>query len=156
MENWNFDSNASIKFSGSKVSGTFSNLKGTIIFDPSNLANARMDVLVEASTIKTGDSLKDKHAKSKDWFDVMKYTTIKFTSSSFNKLGKGFTVNGMLQLHGTAKAIAISFQFVSSRDKGTFTGSFKINRIDFGIKGNFFGFVVGNEINVELTVPVNK
>jgi len=156
MENWNFDSNASIKFSGSKVSGTFGNLKGKIVFDPSDLANANMEVLIETSTIKTGDSLKDKHAKSKDWFDVEKYTTIKFASSIFTKTGKGFTVNGTLQLHGISKTVAISFQFVSSRDKGTFTGAFKLNRMDYGIKGNFFGFIVGNQIDVELKVPVKK
>ncbi len=156
MKNWNFDSNASIKFSGSNINGTFGNPKGTIVFDPSNLASASMDVLIETATIETGDRLKDKHAKGKDWFDVENYKTIKFTSSSFAKSGKVFTVNGTLQLHGTSKVVAIGFQFVSSKDKGTFTGSFKVNRVDFGIKGNIFGFMVGNEINVELKVPVKN
>ena len=35
-------------------------------------------------------------------------------------------------------------------------GSFTVNREDFGIKGNMFGFMVGDEVNVNLKVPVKK
>ncbi len=101
--NWNIDPNYSIKFSGNKAEGTFSGLAGTISFNPNDLAKASIHVVVNANTIKTGNSLKDKHAKDEDWFDVAKYPYIKFTSTSFVKSGSTTIVSGSLDLHGTKK-----------------------------------------------------
>ena len=69
---WNIDPNYSIKFSSSKAEGSFTGLKGTIEFDKNQLGNAKMDVSVDATTINTGNSLKDKHARGESWFDVTK------------------------------------------------------------------------------------
>ena len=154
--NWNIDPNYSIKFSGKKAEGTFSGLSGSIVFDKNDLTNSRFDVAVNANTIKTGNTTKDKHAKGDSWFDTEKYPQIKFTSTSFAKDGNGYIVSGSLELHGTKKEIKIPFALIENNGKGTFIGSFKINRIDYGIKGNFFGFAVGNEFDITINVPVTK
>ena len=153
--NWNIDPNYSIKFSGTKAEGTFKGLSGTISFDPNNLTNATINVSVDASTISTGNTTKDKHAKGDSWFDVTKYPTINFTSQSFTKSGNDYIVVGSLTLHGTSKEVSIPFQFTQTSKSGLFTGLFKINRKDFGINGNMMGFMVGKEFTVELKVPVN-
>ena len=79
---WNIDPNYSIQFSGSKVEGTFSGLKGTIQFDPNNLPNSKIDIAVDPNTIKTGNSTKDSHAKGESWFNTSKFSTIKFKSNN--------------------------------------------------------------------------
>jgi len=156
LGNWNIDPNYSIKFSGTKAEGTFSALKGTIIFDPHNLPASKIDVTVNANTIKTGNDTKDEHAKGSSWFDVEKYPVIKFTSSSFSKSADKYIVTGILELHGTKKKIQIPFSFTNSGGKGLFTGDFTINRKDYGINGNVFGFAVGTEFTVSLKVPVKQ
>lgn len=153
---WKIDPNYSIKFSGKKVSGTFSGLQGKIIFNSDDLTNSIIDVSVDASTINTGSSTKDKHAKDEDWFDVSKYPSINFSSSSFKKSNNNTIVIGILELHGIKKEVQIPFKFSQSSSQGFFSGNFKVNRKEFGIKGNFFGFLVGNEIEITLQIPVSK
>jgi polyisoprenoid-binding protein YceI len=156
ISNWNIDPNYSIKFSGSKAEGTFSGLKGIIIFDQNDLAASKIDVSVDANTIKTGNETKDKHAKDDSWFDVAKYPVIRFTSSSFNKSDDKIIVTGTLELHGTKRQIQIPFTFINAGDKNTFEGNFNINRKDYGINGNMFGFAVGKEFDITVKVPVSK
>lgn len=154
--NWNIDPNYSIKFTGSKAEGTFSGLTGKINFNPNDLTNSVIDVTVDANTIKTGNNTKDKHAKDEDWFNVAKYPVIKFTSQSFTKSANTIVVSGNLELHGTKKQVQIPFTFSEQGTKGVFAGKFKINRKDYGINGNFFGFTVGKEFEVTLNIPVTK
>ncbi len=154
--NWSIATNYSIKFSGTKAQGSFTGLMGTIDFDKNQLGNAKIDVSVEASTINTGNSTKDRHAKGENWFDVAKYPRIKFTSTRFAKQADQFLVTGMLELHGTKKEVSIPFNYTENGGNAIFNGSFKINRKDYGIKGNMMGFMVGDEFVVTLNIPVTK
>lgn len=151
---WNLDPAYSIKFKGTKAEGTFSGLTGRLDFDPANLPAAKMEVQVAAATIKTGNNIKDGHARGASWFDVAKYPKISFRSTAFSQTGAGYVVRGDLTLHGTTKPVSIPFQFTQQAEKGLFAGQFRVNRKDFGINGNFFGFAVGEEFEVELRVPV--
>ena len=153
---WNLDSGYSIKFTGSRAEGTFSGLTGIVAYDPADLGSATMRVVVDATTIKTGNSLKDKHARGDSWFDVAKYPKISFQSTAFDRAGSGYVVRGDLTLHGVKKPVAIPFQFSQQGNKGVFTGKFKVNRKDFGINGNALGFTVGEEFDVTLRVPVRR
>ena len=153
-DSWIIDPAYAIRFSGTKAEGTFTGLTGTIVYNPSELAKAAMDVAVNASTISTGNSLKDKHARGESWLDVAKYPSIRFRSTSFAKTSAGYLVTGNLTLHGVTKAVAVPFQFSQPGGQGLFTGRFRVNRQDYGIKGNLFGFSVGDDIAVELRVPV--
>lgn len=153
---WIIEPAYSVKFSGTKATGTFTGLIGTIVYHPGELTRAKMDVAVDASTISTGNSLKDKHARGESWLDVTKYPSIRFRSTSFAKTSAGYLVTGSLTLHGVTKAVAVPFQFSQQGSQGLFTGQFRVNRQDYGIKGNLFGFSVGDDINVELRVPVSE
>lgn len=155
VDNWRIDQAYAIKFSGTKAEGTFTGLTGTIVYNPRELATATMDVVVSASTISTGNSLKDKHARGENWLDVAKYPSIRFRSTSFAKTSTGYLVTGYLTLHGVTKAVAVPFQFSQPGGQGLFTGQFRVNRQDYGIKGSLFGFSVGDDIAVELRVPVS-
>ena len=154
-DSWSIDPAYAIKFSGTKAEGTFAGLTGTIVYNSRELASATMDVAVNASTISTGNSLKDKHARGESWLDVAKYPSIRFRSTSFAKTNSGYLVTGNLTLHGVTKAVAVPFQFSQPGGQGLFTGRFQVNRQDYGIKGNLFGFSLGDDIAVELRVPVS-
>ena len=154
--NWNLDPNYTIKFAGSKAEGTFTGLAGALAYNPVDLGSASMRVTVDATTIKTGNSLKDRHARGESWFDVAKYPKIYFQSTAFTRVGTGYAVRGDLTLHGVKKPVTIPFQFSQQGDKGVFTGQFKVNRKDFGINGNALGFTVGEVFDVTLRVPVSR
>lgn len=155
-DSWNLDPGYTIAFAGSRAEGTFSGLAGTIAYNPADLSSASMRVTVDATTIKTGNSLKDKHARGADWFDVARYPTIHFQSTSFARVGSGYAVRGELTLHGVKRPVTIPFQFSQHANQGVFTGRFQVNRTDFGIKGNALGFTVGEVFDVTLRVPVRR
>ncbi|HTI08664.1 MAG TPA: YceI family protein [Puia sp.] len=153
-QNWQIAEGYSIAFSSNDASGIFKGFKGNILFDEQNPAGSKFDVTVDAASINTGNGLQNKHAKSDEWFDVAKYPQIKFTSQKFVKAGSGYQVTGNLEVHGVTKAVTIPFTFAKTAKGGQFTGSFTVNRNDFKLGKP--GGDVGEEIKIELSVPVTK
>ena len=156
FNNWKINDTYQVKFSGSSAEGTFKGLKGSVVFDSSDLSTAFMNVSVDVSTISTGNKTKDKHARGKSWFHAEKYPKITFKSTQFNQASRGYEVIGKLTLHGITKEVKIPFTFEADGKKALFVGQFTVNRQDYGIKGPFFGFTVGNEFQIDLRVPVNQ
>lgn len=135
------DKESQVKFSiknfGLNVSGTVKGLEGSIQFDPNNLATSQMVVSVSAGTINTGNNARDSHLKKKDYFDTEKFPRIEFRSNSIVQgKNKGeFLVNGNLQIKGINKEINIPFKARKIEIGYEFTGSFPLNRQDFGVGG---------------------
>src|SRR5580765_1397139 len=76
---------SSIKFKiknfGFDVMGSFGGLQGNIHFDPQNESADSFDVSIDASTINTDNSLRDKHLKDETYFDINNYPRIRLVSS---------------------------------------------------------------------------
>ena len=150
-QSWKIADNYSIKFNGGDPSGEFSGLKGTINFDPADLAGSKFEVTVDVATINTGNGMKNTHAKSEKWFDAEKYPVIKFTSSGFSKTADGFEAKGTLDMHGVQKEITIPFTF----DNSIFKGSIEVNRMDYNI--NLAEPDHGaQKFKLDISVPVTK
>src|SRR6188472_11246 len=70
-----------VKNLGFTVSGRFSGLSGTILFDPQNLSSSNIAVSVDASSVNTDNSMRDDHLRGESYFDVTKYPRIYFVST---------------------------------------------------------------------------
>ncbi|MEL7119501.1 MAG: YceI family protein [Bacteroidota bacterium] len=156
LNNWTIEEDYEIRFDSRGAKGTFQGLNGVIVFDENNLQASNMDVSAEVATISTGNKTKDKHAKGKNWLDAKAYPQILFKSSEFKKVDQTYEVTGDLELHGVTKKVTIPFTFEEEGTNGTFKGALTVDRKDYGITGPLFGFTVGNEITIELKVPVKK
>jgi len=152
--NWLIGSKYNISFTTSGVSGIFKKFDGAIVFDEQNINASKFDVTIDVASINTGNGMQNKHAKSSDWFDAVKYPTIRFTSSKFVKVSEAYQVTGNLQLHGVTKTVSIPFTFKRAGNGGTFEGIFNINRTMFGIGQR--GGEVGDVIKLAVSVPVTK
>lgn len=149
--NWEPTDAYAIKFSTTKAEGSFTDLKGIIEFDATDLDNANFDVSVATVSIQTGNKTKNKHAVGESWLDANHHPRISFQSHSFQKTGAGYTVDGQLSIRGESEAVSIPFSF---EDK-VFSGELTVDRKDFGIDGPFlFGGLVGDEVLVSLRIPV--
>jgi polyisoprenoid-binding protein YceI len=150
-QDWKIADNYSVKFDGGDPSGEFKGLKGSISFDPANLAASKFDASIDVATINTGNGMKNTHAKSAMWFDADKYPAIKFTSSAITKTATGYEATGTLDMHGVQKEITIPFTF----NNNVFTGSFEVNRLDYNI--NVAEPAHGAaKFTVSLSVPVTQ
>lgn len=153
-KSWEIKKDYSIKFSGEDADGIFKTFAGSIVFDEQNLAASKFSVNIDVNSINTGNGMQNKHAKSADWFDAAKYPQILFNSSKISKTGTGWQATGTLEMHGVKKEIAIPFSFVPKGNEAVFTGSFNVNRNDFGIGKPATGNA--GVIKVEVYVPVTK
>ena len=150
---WKVTEPYAVKFSSKGPSGTFSGLKGDIIFDENNLDASKFNVSVDVNTISTGNGLMNRHAKGDSWFDAEKYPAIRFTSDKISKTADGFKVDGTMDMHGIKKAITFPFTFKSN----VFAADFDIKRSDYGV-GSTEGMSgrVATTLKVSLSVPVSK
>jgi len=143
--------NYSVKFNGGDPSGEFKGLKGTITFDPANLAASKFDVSIDVASINTGNGMKNTHAQSDKWLDAVKYPVIRFTSKTIAKTANGFEATGTLDMHGVQKEITFPFTFANN----IFTGGFEVNRMDYNINTAEPAHG-GSVFKVDITVPVTK
>lgn len=140
---------------GFDVDGSLKGLKGTISFDEKNLSEANFDITVNASTINTGNSTRDKHLRGKDYFDATAFPQIKITSTRIAKsVTEGyFVLFAKLTIKGVTKEISFPFKAVAENGGLRFTGSFKIKRRDFGVGGRS---TVSNDVDIKLNVFAKK
>jgi polyisoprenoid-binding protein YceI len=148
---WKISDNYSVKFDGGDPAGEFTGLKGTIKFDPDNLAASGFDCTVDVGSINTGNGMQNAHAKSEKWLDAAKYPVIRFTSKSIRKTDSGFEAIGTLDFHGVQKEISLPFTFINN----VFAGTFEVNRLDYNVNTAEpkHGASV---IKITLNVPVKK
>ena len=144
-----------IKDLAGTLDGSVSGLKGKMAFDPKNLSATVMDVTLDLSTIKTGIAKRDKDIKTeKVWFDIAKYPVIAFKSNTVSKSATGYLADGMLTMKGVSKKVQIPFIYNETATGGTFSGSLKLDRLDYGVGKS--SIMVKDSVEVTITVPVKR
>jgi polyisoprenoid-binding protein YceI len=144
-----------IKNFGLNSKGSLSGLKGKITFDPKDPATASFDVSVDAATINTDNDMRDSHLKKEEYFDVTNYPQIRFVSTAITPTGKDghYTITGKLTIRNTTKELSWPFIAVPMGNDYIFSGTFKINRKDFGVGGSS---TISNSLTVSLSVLARK
>ena len=123
----------------SNVKGEFTDYEGTINFDPDNLADSRVDVVIQAKSVDTRIEARDKHLKGPEFLDTDKFQTIAFKSAKILKSGDIYNIVGDLTIHGVTQEIEIPVTIsgpVNSPMGGTvigISGETTINRQKFGV-----------------------
>lgn len=140
---------------GFDVIGGFTDLQGTIHFDPQNALKDSFDVFVDANTINTGNSLRDSHLKDAEYFDVKNYPRIHFVSTGVKPTTKKgiYLLTGILTIKARSKNISFPFVATASDNSVAFKGAFKINRKDFEVGG--FS-TISDELEVSLNIVARK
>ena len=142
-----------MKMLGTSVTGNFKGFVGTLKFDPNDLANSSLVGTVDATTIDTDNSLRNRHLKEKeDFFNVAKYPKLKMKTTKIEKEGSSYVGYFDLTIKEITKSVRIPFIFKQEGDKATFQGSTIINRRDWAVGGGTFG--MGD--NVTFTITVNS
>ncbi len=141
-----------IKNFGIAVSGTVKGMKGAIQFDPQNATTGSFTVSLDAQTVNTGIEMRDAHLKKDDYLDVAQFPQITFTSTKITSSTKpGYLfIFGNLTLKGVTKAVSFPFQAEPNGNGYVFSGSFSINRRDFGVGGSSIS--MSDQVLVELKV----
>ncbi len=136
-----------IKNMGIGVSGAINGLQADLQFDPAKLETSSIQASVDAATINTDNSSRDDHLKSEDFFDVAHYPKITIKSVSFkHKSGSNYTGRFNLTIKNKTKQVDIPFTYTEKDNQVSFKGSFKINRLDFGIGDS--SLILSDEVSI--------
>jgi polyisoprenoid-binding protein YceI len=151
-----------------KVSGRFDAFEGKVDFDPAKPDQTKVAGTIDVESINTNVENRDKHLRSKDFFDVEQYPQIKFASTKVTDVDtKALTgkLHGNLTIHGVEKPVVLDVQFLGrgkdpwGNDKAGFTATTKVNRKDFGLNWNETvetgGLLVGDEVEIEIAAEGN-
>src|SRR5215831_395005 len=92
------------------VRGEFSKVSGTVVFDPANPANSRVEARIDATTIHTRDEQRDAHLKSADFLDVEKFPEIVFVSKKITGSDGEWKMTGDLTIHGVTRPVTLDVE----------------------------------------------
>jgi len=147
----------------SNVRGHFGGLKGSITFNEADITKSSVSVTIDTTTVDTGMSMRDNDLKGANYFDVAKFPTATFTSTSVSGAGGHLTVNGNLTLHGITHPVTLDVEGpagpVPGMDKKQHAGysaTATLKRKDFGIGANTPDTMVSDDIKLTLDLDVAK
>ena len=142
-----------------KVRGGFGSVSGTleVAEDP---AESSVEVTIETASVATGDSDRDGHIKSADFFDIENYPEMKFTSAAVRPKGSSWVLDGDLTIKDTTKPVTLEFDFVGlatdpwGNQKAAFSATTTIDREDWNLNWNVAletgGVLVSKKVAIEI------
>jgi polyisoprenoid-binding protein YceI len=147
------------------LKGEFARVRGTVDFDPVNLAATGVDPVIEVGSISTREPDRDTHLKSPDFFDAEKFHEMTSRSQGAVASGEDFEVTGDLTIHGVTKPVTLTVESLSPEIKDPwdllrrgFTASTRSDGGDFGLAFNIpldgGGWVVGGKIDITIDVEM--
>jgi polyisoprenoid-binding protein YceI len=155
----------SIRHGGvSNVHGRIGGVTGTLVYNEADVTKSTVTVTIDVSTIDTGEPARDAHLKTDTFFDVAKFPTATFTSSSVVKNGNRLTVNGNLTLHGVTLPVVLDAEGPSTPVEGArdhkphsgFSATTTLSRTAYGIGTSFPAVVVGDEVKLTIEIEIVK
>lgn len=155
----------SVRHFVTEVHGRFNDFSGSILYDPDQVENSRVEFIVQVASVDTGNEKRDNHLRSEDFFDVQRYPTMSFKSTRVRRKGPDtLEVTGDFTLHGVTRPLTTEVQVSGPIEtfKGTTMGfqtGFTVNRGEYGVKFNQIldtGFkVLGEEVKVKIAVEAH-
>ena len=141
----------SLKNFGFKTGGTLGAPEGDIVFNPDDLTKSSFRVTIKAESVNTNNESRDEHLKEETYFDVKNYPLIRFVSSSVTETDKkgAYQTQGTLTIKNKSKEITLPFTAEKKGMGWLFSGSFKINRKDYGVGGSS---TLSDEVTIEIKV----
>ncbi len=146
--------NFTIGYWAGTCNGTIGGVKGNINFDETDLNKSYFNIGFDVNTINTNSEGRDSHLKKEDYFDVAKFPIIIFKSTAITKTTEGYSVEGNLTIKSVSKKIQIPFTFKDTGSGALFTGTLKINRVDYTIGTS--SWKLKDEVSINISLPVKK
>ena len=151
----------------SATRGYFEEFDGKVVFDPDNLGGSRFDFKVEVKSINTGNSKRDSHLESRDFFDVRKFPDMTFQSTAIKKVDSNqYVVDGTMTVKDVSKNISIPFTFFGIKpnpfEKGSEVAGFEarltIDRLEYNVgSGKYYEMgTIGKDVDVLISFEATR
>ena len=170
-EQWTVDKGHSsaqfkIRHFTANVVGQFRDFEGNINLDRANPKSSSVEFTIQAKSIDTGSERRDNHLRGADFFDVEKFPTITFKSTSVVPKSKdSYEVTGDFTMHGVTRRVTLPVTFLGFQkhprgEKAGFEIETTINRKDYGVTWNRAldegGFMLSDDVKVSINLEVDR
>jgi polyisoprenoid-binding protein YceI len=147
----------------SNVHGRFGHIDAVITYDEKDITKSTVKATIDVAGLATGESARDNHLKSPDFFDAEKFPKATFESTSVTKGGSGLQIAGNLTVKGVTKPIVLDVEGPSAPIPGMdkkphvgFSGTATIHRADFELGSKFPAAVVGDDVKLSIELDAAK
>ncbi|HEU5339888.1 YceI family protein [Edaphobacter sp.] len=147
----------------STVRGSIGGVTGTIVWDANDVSKSSVNATIDTSTVTTNNGMRDKDLKSANFFNVEKYPTMTFKSTSVSRVNSKLQVTGELTLAGVTKPVTLEVDGPTAPQKGmggkmviglSATGTVK--RSDFHFAPKYPGAMLGDEVQITIDVEADQ
>jgi polyisoprenoid-binding protein YceI len=145
----------------SKVRGSFRNFSGTIVTGENPLESS-VTAEIDLNSIDTNNEQRDNHIRSADFFEVEKYATMTYKSTSISGTGENYVAQGDLTLKGITKNVPLKLELNGftadpyGGQRAGFSATAEISRKEFGVDIDLpmdgGGVVIGDKISISLEI----
>lgn len=122
------------------LTGTFKDFDGTFVWDPENVSESKVEVVLQTASLDSNHAERDKHIRDKKYLHVEKYPTARFVSTKITEAGEGrLEVTGDLTLHGVTKEITFPAEVVGEGPdpwggyRAGFAAEYVLDTTEFGM-----------------------
>lgn len=140
--------------------GSFDEFDAALDFDPENIENSTLEVIVDMSSLDVNLPEFEEELKGSNWFDVERFPQAVYRTTSFVEAvdENTFVFAGDLTMHGVTAPVNLVVDF-NGGGRNVLTRSYTMGfeatasflRSDFGVD-RFTNFGVGDEINLDINV----
>ncbi|GGZ77715.1 YceI family protein [Streptomyces echinoruber] len=145
------------------VKGSFKDFSGTLHLDGTDPSRSTASLDVTMDSIDTGNTDRDGHLRSADFFKTDEFPTMTFRSTKAEALGEdAYRITGDLSILGTTRPITIDVEFNGAardpfgNERVGFEGKAEIKRSDWGLTWNAAletgGVLVSDKIKLDFDV----
>lgn len=156
----------SIRHAGiARVRGRFTEFSGEITL-ASDLPASSARATIHASSVDTGNSQRDDHLRSSDFFSVSEKPEWTFVSTGATGSEDELTLTGDLTINGITKPVELDVEYNGAAtdaygtDRVGFSATTEISRGDFGVTWNApleaGGMLLGDKVKVFIEISATK
>jgi len=166
---WAIDTNHSqvnfqIRHMGvSNVRGSISGITGTVVWDAKDPSKSSVEATMTTKTVSTNNEKRDADLRSPNFFDVEKYPTMTFKSTSVTNASGKLQVVGDLTLGGVTKSVTLDVDGPTPPQKGQhdklvigFSISGLLKRSDFNFGQKYAAPILGDEVRFTIDSEANQ
>ena len=148
----------------SDVDGTFKDFDATITAAKPDFSDAQFSFTANTSSVNTDNDMRDNHLKSPEFFNVAKYPTLTFTSTSIKPIAPGkYKLNGNMVLNGVSKPAVFDLWYrgtitnpMSKAPDAGFQVTGVIKRTDYNFGSKFGSPTLGDEVTFKAVGEFSK
>jgi polyisoprenoid-binding protein YceI len=130
----------------SNIKGRFTRFEGRIVTSEDPL-KSEVTATIDMSSIDTGNTTRDEHLRTADFFEVDRYPTMSYRSAGIRPDGDRFLMEGELTLKGVTRPVPLALELngfaadpyapdPAAGARAGFTAIGEINRMDFRVSYN--------------------